>query len=131
MGYEKYLGIPYRHLGRDRSGIDCYGLLLLYFKEEFNIELLDWWYESDWSKKGANYFIERSSMMSQRTQTPSKHDVVLFYTDIKNKVTNHAGIVVRSPNMVIQAMKHGVVLTDITKPIFRQRVEGFYRICLT
>ena len=131
MGYERYLGIPYKHLGRDRSGIDCYGLLLLYFKEEFNIDLLDWWYEADWSKKGANYFIERSAMMSQRVQSPLKHDVVLFYTDIKNKVTNHAGIVVRSPNMVIQAMKHGVVLTDINKPVFRQRVEGFYRICQT
>lgn len=128
MGYEKYLGIPFKHLGRDRKGLDCYGLLILYYKEEFGIDILDWSYEPDWSKKGANYFIQEAPKVSKKVTSIQTHDVVLFYTDLVRKVVNHAGIVVQAPNKVIQAMKTGVTLTDISTPVFKRRVEGFYRI---
>ena len=55
--YYQYLHIPYKHLGRDRNGIDCWGLPILYYKEILNIELKDWWYEPDWHEKGGNHFL--------------------------------------------------------------------------
>jgi len=36
---EKYIGLPYRLGGRDWNGVDCWGLLYLYFKEERGILL--------------------------------------------------------------------------------------------
>jgi cell wall-associated NlpC family hydrolase len=34
----EYLQIPYKVAGRDRKGIDCYGLFLLVAKEKFGID---------------------------------------------------------------------------------------------
>ena len=39
MWQNNYVGIPYKHYGRDRSGIDCWGLACLIYKEQFDIEL--------------------------------------------------------------------------------------------
>lgn len=128
--YHKFLGIPFKHLGRSFKGVDCYGLMLLYYKELFNIELKDWWYEKDWSKKGCDYFMQNYSHVATRVvDSPKIHDTVLFFTDINTKVVNHAGIVVEENGGMIQASKSGVIFSRYTTPILAVRLEGFYRIC--
>ena len=128
--WKNYLNIPYKHLGRDRDGIDCWGLPMLYYKELLNIEWKDWWYEPDWSKKGQNYFLDNyKDFHFERVDTPQKHDIVLLRMDIKSVVPNHAGIVVTPPNIVITANKHGVEAMDLSKSILKRRIEGFYRLC--
>uniref|UniRef100_A0A6M3KH25 Putative tail protein n=1 Tax=viral metagenome TaxID=1070528 RepID=A0A6M3KH25_9ZZZZ len=39
--FSKYIKLKYKNLGRDFSGIDCFGLVWLIFKEERNIILPD------------------------------------------------------------------------------------------
>lgn len=38
----QYVGIPYRPLGRDRNGCDCWGLLALIWREQFGRDLPDY-----------------------------------------------------------------------------------------
>ena len=40
--YNRYIGIPYVHHGRDESGLDCFGLVRLVLKNEFGKNLQDW-----------------------------------------------------------------------------------------
>ena len=55
---EKYLGIPYRHRGRSLKGLDCWGLVVLVYKD-FGIDILDLKsYRENWALQGKNYFIE-------------------------------------------------------------------------
>ena len=38
---DKYLGISWRDGGRDRTGLDCWGLVSLVYLKEFGVNLLD------------------------------------------------------------------------------------------
>uniref|UniRef100_A0A6M3LB33 Putative tail protein n=1 Tax=viral metagenome TaxID=1070528 RepID=A0A6M3LB33_9ZZZZ len=39
--FSKYIGLKYKHLGRDFSGVDCFGIVWLIFKGERDITLPD------------------------------------------------------------------------------------------
>lgn len=41
-----YLGLPYRDRGRDRAGLDCYGLVMLVNREQFGRIVPDYVYRS-------------------------------------------------------------------------------------
>jgi len=36
---ERYIGIPYVESGRDRAGLDCWGLLVLIWREQYGVDL--------------------------------------------------------------------------------------------
>src|SRR4029077_7528788 len=37
-----YVGVPYRHNGRDRAGWDCWGLVLAVYRDRLGLTLPDW-----------------------------------------------------------------------------------------
>ena len=39
MNYNKYIGLPYSSRGRDVSGLDCWGLVCVFYKNEFDVKL--------------------------------------------------------------------------------------------
>ena len=39
LWYESYMDLPWKLGGRDRKGLDCWGLVRLVYKEQLNIEL--------------------------------------------------------------------------------------------
>jgi cell wall-associated NlpC family hydrolase len=39
--FTKYIGIPFEYGGRDRNKLDCYGLVMLLYKELHNLEIPD------------------------------------------------------------------------------------------
>jgi cell wall-associated NlpC family hydrolase len=39
MTYSKYIGIPFEYGGRDYKSLDCYGLVMLIYKEIHNVDI--------------------------------------------------------------------------------------------
>jgi cell wall-associated NlpC family hydrolase len=37
----QYIGIPYKHLGRSKDALDCYGLVVTIYRDKLGIELPD------------------------------------------------------------------------------------------
>ena len=64
-----------------------------------------------------------------KVDTPQPNDILLFHSDLKTKVINHAGIFVQTPDKFIQALKSGVILSSINKILVKSRIEGIYRLC--
>lgn len=94
MRFVKYLSIPYKRFGRGFGGADCIGLVILFYKEEFSIELpeiscdysaKDWW-------KTHNYFIDSASAYNfSLAEKVQFGNIILFNS--RGKFPGHCGIV--------------------------------------
>jgi len=113
---DRYLGIPYKHRGRNLKGLDCWGLIIHIYKsigiKVFDLES----YEKKWSKKGKNYFVENYYSDWVPRKAPVFLDVILFRN--QNNVVNHAGIYL-SYSKVLQSTVKGVIITR-----FDDRING-------
>lgn len=122
----KYLGIQYKNMGRDLTGLDCWGLVMALYKDILNIELPDTIdnYGIDWSWKGKDYFKENYTDKWFRVEKAESMDIALF----KNSkgIANHAGVMLNSKDF-IQCTKAGVNLSKITHKKVAERLVGIFR----
>ena len=123
---KKYLGIPYKHMGRTIKAFDCWGFILSVYKDiGFNLWDVGENYEIGWSKKGKNYFIENYYKEWKKVITPKFLDIILFI-NAKN-IAHHAGIYLDN-NKFIHCCRVGTVVTRISDPLWKNKIEGYYRL---
>lgn len=123
---QMFLGVPYKHKGRDLNGLDCYGLVILLYRER-GYEVLDIEadYDEDWRWKGKDYFIENYHKQWIKLDRPKYLDTVLFKNN--KGVAIHGGICLNNGRF-IHTCKAGTVISRWTDPIWLQKIEGFYRL---
>jgi cell wall-associated NlpC family hydrolase len=122
----KYLGIPYKHMGRTVDGLDCWGLVKMIYLDLLRVELLDIGeeYPEDWSWKGKDLFMENYQKQWERVERPLPIDVVLLNNG--TGVANHAGVMLNDRNF-IHCIKAGVVVNRVTEKLWKTKVAGFFR----
>ena len=99
MNFDKYIGLPYRHKGRDFDGVDCYGLCYLIFKNEIHTILPDFInikYSPDWYRTGKNFILNELGTFDKniwlKVNKPFKvYDGLIFYLSSKT-IANHCGL---------------------------------------
>jgi len=93
----KYINLPYKNLGRDFSGVDCYGLLYLIYKKELQIDLPDFvslQYQKEWYKQNENVILDNIWNQWEQISAPfKKFDALLFKLNSK-MIVNHCGVYV-------------------------------------
>jgi len=107
----KYIGLPYKHKGRDFKGVDCYGLFRLIFQEEKGITLPDYTelkidYDKNWYKnKDNNHFLNCQGTVDGTfwdtisTKPYKKFDLLLFY--LKSPlIANHCGLYLQDSKFI-------------------------------
>lgn len=121
------VGIPYKDGGRDREGLDCYGLVLL-FMRELGIELPDWEYERDWAKQGGNLLIENyheyAEQIGRAYMVPG--DVIMF--ENHPGVANHLGVFLGAGKFIHVVEKAGVVIMRVNSQPHLRRMHSCYRM---
>jgi len=124
----KYLGIPYKHEGRDFNGIDCYGLFQLFYREEFNAVIPEYKYDEEWRLKDFNYLEEEFWQYCEKIEAPERYCIVGFRM-LGKPVMCHIGIVLWDLNEFLHIPDEGQVCIErISDRIWKRTLFGFYRI---
>jgi cell wall-associated NlpC family hydrolase len=118
--FSKYIGIPFKHMGRDFCGVDCFGLCKLILTNEANIDFGDYLekleYSFDWYKS-ENHIINNIPKYWYYVNAPfKKYDVLLFYTR-SYSIANHMGLYIEDGKFI-----H----IDINNTSRIDRLEGFW-----
>jgi cell wall-associated NlpC family hydrolase len=123
---KKAMTIPYLHKGRDYSGADCGGFIMLLYRDFLGITLPDFNidYDVNWAVKAdKSHFIENYYKLFQKVEKPELYDIVLFQT--KKGIANHGGVVIGNSRF-IHLFKSGMSINSYNDETFKRRLNGFY-----
>lgn len=126
------VGIPYRDLGRDRSGVDCWGLVRLALAEMAGLDVPS--YAGLYADAGEMAEIAEliggartaGAWRPIEIEAVRPLDVILFR---RGRFDAHVGVVLDPGRrmMLHAAQGHGSRLEQWTSPLWASRLIGFYR----
>jgi len=126
---KKYIGIPFVSNGRTLKGCDCYGLVRLVLKNEYDIELpelsnnyKDALNLEETEKLFADY---RPVLAGTKISKPEEKALVVI---TEHGVPAHVGIVAGNGYILHTGIKTGSVAQRESHPGIRSRIEGYYRV---
>jgi cell wall-associated NlpC family hydrolase len=122
----KYLAIPYKDRGNSFDGVDCYGLLKLFYKEEFGIELIDYKNEIKMCDEERYHALISDNIGNEFEEVNNADigDMVMLFNS--NGIATHVGIVI-SNNKILHATD-GSICTANLNAIKRKGNGVFYRL---
>lgn len=128
MWASDYIGIPFKPDGRDREGLDCWGIVCLVYREQLGVELpLHPGAYPDGSQEALHNAASVAKVERERwkrVDVPQPYDVALLRLQ---GLPCHVGVVV-SKGIMLHAMA-GIesCLERYTGPHWKDRIEGYFR----
>ena len=135
IDYTKYFRIPFKEKGRDFNGVDCYGLVFLFLKEEFGIVMPDYLeldYKIGTLGKNGKKYIERCekdkpilSIYNKVDPPPKPFDILVF----KNVagIATHIAIYIGN-NKILHTMRNRNPSITEYNNFWENRLYGIFRI---
>lgn len=125
MNYNKYIGLPYKDNGRDVSGLDCWGLVRLFYKQELGIDLPSY---ADLYTSGSDPLIPEAINTYKDSwellDSGSPGDVCLF--NILGEPA-HVGIYIGDNKFLHVREGMDSVIESLTSTQWSKRFSGFYK----
>lgn len=125
---DDYIGLPFRPDGRDRTGLDCWGLYRLVLRERSGLDLPDYlgvYTAADAvSLRAAAAMMDREESLWTPVSTPAPFDLIRMR---RGPLGAHVGCVV-SPGLMLHIQEGGTSRLDhYDWSDWASRVVGFYR----
>ena len=132
--YEKiareFLGIPYRHGGRDRKGLDCLGLVYLFYKKlGINLPAGDGQpYTNDWYKSDPERLFRGLQRVGREVnlKTEPLQALDLVYFQVGGAIT-HAGVMI-DQHSFLHVMNGQLVRISPLNLAWKRRLRGARRL---
>ncbi len=127
--YNELIGIPFKHMGRTREGLDCWGLVLEVFRMNGKT-LIDPVpdYTEDWDKtREQNHFLENYHKHWEQINgidNVQLLDVALIGEE--PTFPTHIGVVIEENKVIHCGKRYGVIITRFEK--MKRCFTGFYRL---
>ena len=139
------LGMKFKMGGRGPEEIDCYGVLVYFFRE-FGVDLPDYSYLDDWNPKEEYYLKEYASFFRRldpqevgaprgvgEAATPQGNtpllipgDMILFQN--VEGASNHAGVYIGDGKFIHAYRKIGTKIDRLVSPIWKKKIYGYLRL---
>lgn len=125
MWSNKYLGIPYKTHGRDLEGIDCWGLVRLIYKNEYNIDLPSF----------SEHYLEDDRARSEELinlykegweQTPHATEGAVVVLKVLGHLS-HVGVCIDSTQFIHAQEGSGSSVQSFDSIKWANRVAGFFK----
>jgi len=123
------LGIPYKHGGRDKNGLDCLGLVW-YFYKRLGIDVPDGdglAIEQDWYENGPNRL--KNALAKQGKPVPINELIILdlLYFEMIEGVITHLGILVEKDLFIHCLQDRPVGLDRLSRRFWSKKLAGARR----
>lgn len=125
---DEYTGIPFRADGRTREGLDCWGLVVMVYRERLGVSLPEfpgaYPDESPESLRNAAGVAREERKRWTRVESPRVYDVALLRLQ---GLPCHVGVVASKGRMLHVMAGIESCVEEYTGPQWRNRIEGFFR----
>lgn len=128
---KEYVGIPYKNKGRDKKGVDCWGLAMLVYRECLGAELPSYGdvsaedikaiYKAMSAGKDEDIWVEISS------SDVKKYDICVMRHPQFNRVC-HAGIMVDARRVLHVEKGVDSAIVELKHSSIRERIVCFRRL---
>ena len=126
VNLDDLIGIPFLNRGRSLSGADCWGVVKLTFAK-FGVIVPDVMVSCFDSLK-INQKINERRKHWDPLKEPEVPCLVVFRTDSKNpRMCSHTGVYVGDGYFIHTFMKRNACKEKIDHPLWKNKIEGFYR----
>lgn len=124
MWSNKYIGIPYKSGGRDREGIDCWGLARLVYKEEYSIDLPSF---SSYAENDTDRINELITQYKEGwTETKEIVPGTLVLLRIRGSNT-HIGIAISSTQFLHAREGQDSSIESFSNSHWNKRISGYFK----
>ncbi|MFW5986305.1 MAG: C40 family peptidase [Halanaerobiales bacterium] len=128
---DKLLGIPYLHNGRSYQGVDCLGLIFIFFKElGINLPESDGHFiEEDWYKKDPYRYINGLKKIGDEVGHFRNLQVldILYFRLYKNIIT-HSGVMLDEKRFLHVLIDKEVRIDSMERRYWRAKYAGARRL---
>ena len=125
MQLEKYIGLKYKEKGRDFDGVDCWGLVRLFYKNEFKIDLPS--FSSEYTQTDVQRIEELIAQYKEgweSTEQPEEGSIVLFRVLGSE---SHVGIVVNKEQFLHVRENQDSAIENFDSPFWKKRIVGYFK----
>jgi sulfur carrier protein ThiS len=124
MHFEKYIGIPFKEKGRDSSGLDCWGLVRLIYKQEYSINLPS--FVEDYELSDDARIGELFAQYKEGWETSAKPEAGCVVVFRMFGTESHVGIVVDNSHFIHVREGRDSVIESLESGKWFKRIIGFY-----
>ena len=128
MDIMKYLTIPFKDRGRDHSGVDCFGLVQMIYKQEFKIQLPSYIeaYENEKDREAICNEINKEKKLSGWVETDNpKHGNLIILNLLGRPL--HLGVMLDHKSFIHCMKGKGTIIEKTTDIIWRNRINGYLK----